>query len=338
MERTLLEVSWGSLWKVFLFVIFAAILFLTRQIMIGLFLALVISSGLDFVVDFLERRGLPRTLGVILIFIILVLGIIVLVYTVIPYFVVDLNIVLSNIDQDSASNLWIAPLLDFKTTKSLSVIVSQLSQQFLSGNASPLDAFSKVLGNLALAVSVFISSFYLSLSRDGVERFIKAVLPTDYEPTALRIYERSRRKIGMWFRTQLLINFIIGILVWAALTILGVRHAFLLGLLAGIFELVPFVGPILSGAAAVLTALTTSFSLGLSTLIVFLAIHQFESHLLVPLMTKRSVGLHPVIVITSLLMGAEVAGLLGVIIAVPAAAVLQEIFEDRSFRGREMAE
>ena len=98
----------------------------------------------------------------------------------------------------------------------------------------------------------------------------------------------------------------------------------------------PFVGPILSGAAAVLTALTTSFNLAISTLVVFLAIHQFESHLLVPLMNKRSVGLHPVIVITALLIGAEVAGLLGVIIAVPAAAVLQEIFEDRSSRRQEM--
>lgn len=337
MERAVLEISWGSLWRVFLFVAFVAILYLTRQIVLGLFLALVISSGLDFIVDFLERKGIPRTLGVILIFLLSILALILLVYTVIPYLIVDLNTILGTFSEQTTANFWFVPLLDLETTQSLTLFINQLSQQFFSGNASPLDAFSQVLGNIALAISVFVSSFYLSLNRDGIERFIKAVMPTDSEATALRIYERSRRKIGLWFRTQLLINVIIGVLVWAALSILGVRHAFLLGLLAGIFELVPFVGPIFAGGIAVLTAFTTSPSLAISTLIVFLAIHQFEAHILVPVMNKRAVGLHPVIVIAALLMGAEVAGFLGIIIAVPAAAVFQEILEDRSFRKLENA-
>jgi predicted PurR-regulated permease PerM len=168
------------------------------------------------------------------------------------------------------------------------------------------------------------------LSKDGVERFIKVVVPPDYENAVLRIYQRSRRKIGFWFRTQIFLSVLMSLLVWSALLFIGVRHAFLIGVLAGLFELVPFAGPIIAGAIAVLSAFTSSPSLALYTLIVFIILHQLESHVLVPLVTNKAVGLHPVIVIAAILIGAEVAGFWGVLIAVPAAAVFQEVIEDWS--------
>ncbi len=183
-------------------------------------------------------------------------------------------------------------------------------------------------------MAVIVSSFYLSISRDGVERFIKAVLPADYEKSALSIYERSRKRIGFWFRTQIFLSLLIGLSVWGVLVLLGVRHAFLLGIAAAIFEIVPYVGPILSGALAVLMALSTSVSLALYTLIAFLIIQQLESHVLVPLLMRRAVGLHPVIVIIALLIGIEVGGVLGALISVPAAAVFEEALDEWSQKKR----
>jgi len=130
---------------------------------------------------------------------------------------------------------------------------------------------------------------------------------------------------------------IMGFIVWGGLTILGVRYAFLIAILAALFELVPFVGPILSGAVAVVSALLTSTTLALYTLIFFLIAQQLESHVLVPLLSRRSVGLHPVIVIIALLIGAEVGGVLGIIIAVPVAAIVQEVVQDWSSKRRAAA-
>src|SRR3989344_3688192 len=202
------------------------------------------------------------------------------------------------------------------------------------GPAFFVDLFSGAVGSVSIALAVLISSFYLCLSRDGVERFIRAVFPLDYEKQALKIYENSKRKIGHWFRTQIILSIIMGFSVWGAMAALGVKHAFLLGVVAGIFEIVPFVGPILSGAIAVLVALSTSVPLGIYALIVFLILQQLESNILVPLLMKRSVGLHPVIVIISLFIGGEVGGILGILIAVPAAAVVQEMVEEWSSRKR----
>jgi predicted PurR-regulated permease PerM len=125
-----------------------------------------------------------------------------------------------------------------------------------------------------------------------------------------------------------------GFTVWAGLTLLGVKYSFLIAILAAVFELVPFLGPILSGAVAIVAALLTSTTLAVYTLIFFLVAQQFESNILVPILSRRSVGLHPVIVIVALLIGAEIGGVLGIIIAVPLAAIFQEVVQDWSTKRR----
>jgi predicted PurR-regulated permease PerM len=129
-----------------------------------------------------------------------------------------------------------------------------------------------------------------------------------------------------------------GCIVWAGLSIMHVPYAFLVAFIAALFELVPFVGPIISGAFGTVSALTISTTLAFYTLIFFLVAQQIESHILVPLLSRRSVGLHPVIVIVALLMGAELGGFLGIVIAVPAAAVFQEVIQEWSTKRRALSE
>lgn len=326
MEKRVLDISWAGLWKVLFFMAVVAVLVKGLSVFLGLFLAVVISSGIEFMVDFMERRGIPRTLGVILIFLVFALLVFLVLYAVIPLLLVDVMNTFSDLPQKS--NVWWASLVSFQTSQSFAGFVNKISAQFLSQNASPFASLSNLFGGVALAISIVISAFYLSLSRDGVERFIKAVLPDVHLERTLRIYARARRRIGTWFRTQIILSVTMAVLVWAVLFVLQVPHSFVLGFLAGVFELVPFLGPILAGAAAVLSALEVSSPLGLYTLIAFLFVHQVENHLLVPLLAGRNLGLHPVIVIMALLVGAEAAGLLGILISVPLAVVLQEIIED----------
>lgn len=326
MDRKIsIEISWASLWKFFFFGLLVILLFWGRQIILGLFLAIIISSGLDPLISFLERRRLPRALSVILIFILVVLGLIILLYTVIPILLLNINSVLFEVGK-YVGDLQLGGFLDLRG-QSLNSVINEF---FGGGDSSPLGLFSTILGGLGLALAVFFSSFYLSLSRGGVEKFIRAVIPDAYEESALNIYKNSWRRIGVWFQTQILLSLVVGFLVWLALWILGVKYPVLLAVLAGIFEFVPFVGPILAGALSVLSALTTSVALALWTLLAFLAIQQFEGHLLVPLVTRKTVGLHPVIVIIALLIGIEAGGILGALIAVPAAAVFEEIIEEWS--------
>ncbi len=326
-----LEISWGSLWRIFIFVSFVVVLFLGREILLGLFLAIVISSGLEGVVSQLERIGLPRSISVIIIFLAAVLAIVILVYTVLPLTIIDLNMALRALEKTDSG---LGFLMGFNGVDTARGFVSQLSSQIFSSGASPFGFFSQALGGVGLALAVIVSSFYLCLSRDGVERFLKVVTPPDYEVSTLRIYERSRKKMGAWFHMQIFLSVIMGLLIWGGLTVLHVPYAFLIGLLGAFFEIIPFVGPLLAGALGVVSAFTVGVPLAIYALIFFLIIHQFEAHVLVPLLNRRSVGLHPVIVIVAVLIGVEVGGFLGVVIAIPAAAVFQEVVEDWSYQKR----
>ena len=306
MNKTTFEISWMSLWRILFFVLFVTVFYLGRQVVLGLFLAIIISSGVEGMVDGLERIGLPRSIGVILIFLVAILGIVALAYSIVPFVIVELNTIFAGVGKTATATGSLGLLLSLRTSQSAAGIVSKLSSQFFSGSGTPLDFFSNTLGGFGLAISVIFSSFYLSLSHDGVERFIKVITPPDYESTVLRVYTRSRKKIGYWFRAQIVLSILMGFLVGGGLTLLGVPYAFLIGCLAGVFELVPFIGPIVSGAIGVVSALAVTPVLALYTLFFFLAAQQLESNILVPLFNKRAVDLHPVIVIVALLIGAEV--------------------------------
>jgi len=333
MQKNTFDISWVSLWKIAFFILLIVVLFGGRHILLGLFLAIVISSGVEQIVSFFERFGLSRIFGVILVFLLVLLLFILIFYAVAPALVSDLFAVVSNLNK-VARDLGIGPLFNVKTATTLNSLLSQFSAKLFAAGASPLLVLSQIVGGVGFVLAVFVSSFYLSLSRDGVGRFIRAVFPADYEEAALRIYERSRRKIGSWFRTQILLSIIMGGLVWIVLSILGVPHAFLIAVFTAMLEIVPYVGPILAGTIAVAIAMNVSLPIAIYTLIAFVVLQQLENHLLVPYLTGRSVGLHPVIVIISLLIGAQSAGFLGIIIAVPAAGVLQEIIEEWSTKKR----
>src|SRR3990172_3726949 len=105
-----------------------------------------------------------------------------------------------------------------------------------------------IFGGIAFVGAVFVLSFYLAASRDGVERFLRAVLPADAEDIAVKVYLSAKQKLGLWLKGQLILSFTVGILAFLGLWILGVKYSLILGILAAVLEMVPFVGPIFTGA------------------------------------------------------------------------------------------
>jgi len=135
--------------------------------------------------------------------------------------------------------------------------------------------------------------------------------------------------MGRWFQGQLLLGVIVGVLVYLGLWILNVRFALLLAIIAGVLELVPYIGPVLAAIPGVILALFQGpFLLAVWVLLLYIVVQQLENYLIVPLVMKKAVGLNPVVVIIALLIGGKLAGVIGILLAVPAAAVLAEFFRD----------
>jgi predicted PurR-regulated permease PerM len=329
MDRLIVEITWGTLWKVLALLALVAGIFFARDILIAAVLAIVIATSLDPAVSWLERRRIPRILGTLAVYIVGIFLISLILYVILPLFLTELNDILAN-SNDILGNLIESMGIQSTVLQTIAVSLNEFTNNLLGGQTTLASVLAQLLGGVLITIIVFVISFYLTIGRDGVERFMQAVLPQRFHSGALSVFERVRVKISHWFAGQLFLSLVIGIATFIGLVLLDVQYAFILAITAALFELVPYVGPIFAGSAAVLTAMGQSTTLGLYTLGVFVAIQQLESHLLIPAVNKYTTNLNPVIVILSLLIGGKLLGIVGVLLAVPLAVLFQEILKHRA--------
>jgi predicted PurR-regulated permease PerM len=169
--------------------------------------------------------------------------------------------------------------------------------------------------------------FYLLNDSAKAQRGLLGLIPARFRADFRNLLRITDGIFGAYLRGQLLLCVFIGVMATVGLMVLGVQYSALLGLLAGIFEILPFIGPILGLVPAVIVATIQTPLLGLWTLILFIAIQQIENLFLVPRISGQAVELHPTIIMVVLVVGNEVAGLWGMILAVPLAAVLRDVFK-----------
>ncbi len=175
---------------------------------------------------------------------------------------------------------------------------------------------------------VGVISFYLSVQEKGVEDFLRIVTPIKYEQYVLSLWKRTERKIALWVQGQMLLGLIIAVILFIGLSLLGVRYALLLAIIAGFTELIPY-GLLLAFIPAIAVAFSDgSVKLAGYTLILYTAVQQIENYVIAPLITNKSVGISPLVVILSLFIGGTLLGFWGILLAIPVAVFLIEYFSD----------
>jgi predicted PurR-regulated permease PerM len=324
MEPNRFEITWPSLWRIAIFALIALLLFLARDV-IGMFIiAIVIALGLDPFVSFLERHKVPRLLGTSLVFVagILVAGAV--VYLVLPIVISELGSFIAHFN-DSLRGLFNVGLPQ-SVIQNVSGSLEQALSFLSSSNFSVTGAIGSAFERILFVIATIVISFYLTVEEKGTERFLKVILPDAYERAFLSVFTRFKEKIRNWFSAQLGLSLAVGAIVALGLWLLGVRYYLALGLLAAVFEIVPIIGPIITGAVGFLVAIGDSWTLGLYTLIFFFLVQQLENHILTPIVMGRAVKVHPVMVVMALLVGGSVAGFPGVLLSVPIAVAAQEVF------------
>ena len=326
MDRMRLDISWTSLLRIVVVATLVLVAFLMRETISILLLALIISTAFAPAVNRLEKWRIPRILGTIIVFLISLAIIAFLVYTIVPITLLELNSLFKNLSGLAEQFLGVSSPIELSNV--INTDVSSLTNLLLSGDVPFLQVLGKLLGGVAFVITVLVISFYLTISRDGVERFLRAIMPEAVEKRTLELYRATKRKIGRWFQAQLLLSFIVGSAVFIGLWIIGIQQNLVLAVIAAVLELVPIVGPIFAGALAVAVAFGESAHLGFYVLLLFIGIQQVENQALVPLVMRRAVGINPVIVLVALLGGAQIAGIIGMLVAIPTAVFLQEVLNN----------
>ncbi len=337
-KNTIIEISPKTIFWVLGIGLLTLALYYVIDIIAILIFAIIISSALEQLLRFTGERKMPRLLSLIVIYIAFFVIFAAFLYIVAPLLLDQFRDFTQNYPTYFGKLEEAAGTITFLPGFSANIhdLLAQLTEQ-IPGFTSLIQYASQIFGGLLSFLVVIVVSFYLSLFPRALDGFLKSIMPPKFEAYALDLWTRAQIKLGRWLQAQLIISLAMGLVVFTGLTLLGVKYAFLAAIVAMLVEVVPFVGPIITGAVATLFALAQAPTLGLWTLIFFIIAHQVESNILVPLFSKRLIGLNPVAVILALLIGGKLGGLLGILLAVPLMAVADEFFDDLSKRKSDLA-
>ncbi|MBE3115445.1 MAG: AI-2E family transporter [Actinobacteria bacterium] len=211
--------------------------------------------------------------------------------------------------------------------------VSSITQYFISSiNLEEIDIFQRAttVGMLVfntvlyLIVGPLLGIYILNYTDKIKTTFIK-IIPKRFKNQTTIILERINKVAGRYVRGQILVSIIVGTLCTIVLLVLKVDFAILLGSIAGLLNMIPLLGPIIGAIPAALTALFISPPKALLVILLFIAVQQIDNYIISPNIMKYQVGVHPGIIIFSLMAGGALFGIWGLLIAVPTVAILQEI-------------
>ena len=316
------------------------LLYLLKEILVIFLLAIILASGIAPFANWLESKGIPRLLGVLLLYLV-VFGLAIFV----------LSLIVPFLSQDFAQLTAVFPKVVERVSSSLDEVQTGSRyfdflgeiQNILDALSTYLQQFSQsavglvvgIFGGVLSFLAIIVISFYLSVMKKGIENLLSSVLPEKYESYAIGLWKRSEVQVGRWLQGQLLISLLVGLLVYVGLSAMGVKFALVLGILAMLLEIVPVAGPILAALPAIGLAFLQSPSLGIWVIVLYTVIQQVESHVILPLVLGKTTGLNPVVVIMALLIGAQLAGIVGAILAVPIATIIVEVIDDMA-RSKEL--
>jgi predicted PurR-regulated permease PerM len=303
------------------------------SILLILFIAILLAVAITPLVQRLELVNIPRPVAITLIYVGLFGIFSVALAILIPVLVnetTQLSTSLPKLTQ-SVLNLperWIPGLAKNLQLEDLSTQLSAQLGAVVGSVGTLLVQFGQTLSTIIFsALLVLVVGFILTSDATFAPHFIERFFPPDYRSTAANLAREIGMRLGHWVRAQLLVCLFYGTCFGIGLGLMGVPYAFALGLAAGFMEMIPYIGGLIVTVLAILVALSISPWLALGVLVLYLVVSTIEANILYPKVVGDIVGLHPLVVIVALFIGAEAGGVMGALLAVPFTVVLQVLFE-----------
>ena len=310
--------------------------YLVRTVLLLLYVSGLFAIGFSPIVRLIERQRLipgvgtrfPRWLAILILYLVIIGALVGVGMLVFPPLV------------DQSQQLWAAKDEMFERAQQFLRERGLLNRHFTLREAveqAPVggggEAVTRVFGALMGVVggifgflTILIVTFYILVDADALRDTLLRLFPRGERPRVAVASREIVSKVSAWLGGQLMLAAVIGVTSAIGLWLMGIPFFYVLALISAIGEMIPIVGPILAAIPAVAVASTMSFQKVILVVIFFVVQQQFENHVLVPKVMSRQVGVSAVTVIVALLIGGNLLGIVGAILAVPTAAILQVIF------------
>ena len=309
----------------------ASLLASALNVLALMFIAVLLAAALEPFIGWLRARApvIPRSAAILGVYLVFFASVAAFCVFVVPIAIGQANQAISRIpatlDQAEA---WAKTLPQEQLRETVQSLVDAARSRLTVEAPSPdvvvqagltaAEVFAAVGTTLAIV-------FFWLVSHARLQRYVLAFVPLDRRGGVRRAWNDIEGRLGRWFRGQLILMGAVGVMCAVAYVFLGLPSALLIALIAALCEGIPMVGPLLGAIPAALTAITVSPEMLVAVLVVTVVIQLIENNVLVPIVMRNSIGLSPLIVTVSLLVGGAAGGLLGAVVAVPVAAAIEVI-------------
>ncbi len=333
-DKTLnISVTTFTIIKVILIFLILYFLFLVKDILAILFVSLILASAVDPWVDWMQKRKIPRGIGVVVIYSVMFMVVSLVIYSIIPPIAKEVGELASNfpkiLDKIMAGfSAFKAYSLEHGFLDNVKDSLGTISTTLQTAAAGVFSTVTGIFGGIFSFFLVLVITFYMIVEENAIKKLIFSIALTQHQPYIMQLINRMQRKIGMWLRGQLILSLIIFVFTYIGLLILGVEYALVLALIAGLTEFIPYLGPMLAAIPAIFLAFTQSPILALFVAGLYYVIQLVENNILVPKVMQKAVGLNPIVSITVLLIGFKIAGVVGAILSIPVATAISVFVKD----------
>jgi len=326
--------AWTWVGVIILLSMLLFVLYSINTVLMPFLYALVFVYILRPVVNYLDDKGLPRVFALILSYLGIILILTLFGTYIGPILYKESNGLINKIPEYvTTTNGYITDLV-----KQHPFLKGDQTAEFLTGLANSFKSFlqkaalsvpemtASLFGGMINFVLAPIIAFYILKDLDVIRTTVREMIPEKHRVEGMQIVKKIDQIVGGFLKGQALVALTVAILSGIALYALGVDYAILLGFIIGVFNIIPYLGPIVGGAPAVIIALDTSWQLALIVVVVLLTVQQIDSILISPRIMSSQVNLHPAVVIFALLAGGTLLGFVGMLIAIPIAAVGKALY------------
>jgi len=327
-QDRILDISWGTILKISVLIISFYILYQIKDILVWFIFAIIISILLNPAVEFLRKLKIPRVLAVTFVYVGIFGILILLIYLTVPLFISEVQKFSQLLPQYFEK---ISPPLrglGIRAFEDIETFISVLGGALEKIAANIFNILFLIFGGIFASIFTLAVAIFLSLEEKGIERTLTLLFPRKYDDYIFSIWKRCQKKVSNWFLTRIIACLFVGVTTYVTLLIFKAPYPFSLGLIAGVLNFVPVVGPIITGALLFALVSLENLFKAIFVLVVFTLTQQIENNILTPILSKKFIGLSPVLVLLSLAIGGVLWGFLGAILAVPLTGILFEFLKD----------
>ncbi len=296
-------------------------LYFIRDIVLQLFVSVLLVSVLNPFVNKLSKFKIPKGVSVLLSYILIFGSFGLAIASVLPPLIEQTT----NFANNFPTYLHNLGLQNYTNEEVLKQLVSQLG----SVPGQIVKAGFSLFGNILSILTVAIFAFYLLLIRDKFDTNLEFLFGKEKTREIASLVNTLEKRLGGWARGQFMLMFLVGILSYIGFIILGIPYALPLALLAGIFEIVPYIGPVAASIPAIILGFSISPFLGFMSICLAILIQQLENYIFVPKIMEKSTGVSPIVTLLSLAIGFRLAGIVGMIISIPIVIIIQSMIGNK---------